>query len=50
MFKITFIVGNRMDFIRCTTLEVARQVLNALEECNAQIVSIKNDRGETIHI
>lgn len=50
MFKITFIIDNRMDFIRCATLEIVRQVINALEEVNAQIVSIKDFRGENVYI
>lgn len=50
MFKITFIVGNRMAFTRCATLEKVRQLVNALEADGAQVVSIENFCGETIHI
>ena len=50
MFTITFIVDNRIDFVRCFTKEMLNHNLNVLKKRQAKIISIKNDRGETINI
>ena len=50
MFTITFIIGNRMDFVRCFTEKILKHNLNILKERQAKIISVKNDRGETINI
>jgi len=50
MFTITFIIDNRIDFVRCFTKEILKHNLNVLKERQAEIISIKNDRGETVNI
>lgn len=50
MFTITFIIDNRLDFVRCFTNTILKHNLNVLKERHAKIISIKNERGETINI
>ena len=50
MFTITFIIDNRVDYVRCFTKEILKHNLNVLKERQAKIISIKNDHGETINI
>lgn len=50
MFTITFIIDNRIDFVRCFTKEILKHNLNVLKERQAEIIFIKNDYGETINI
>lgn len=50
MFTITFIIDNRIDFVRCFTKEILKHNLNVLKKRQAKIISIKNDCGETINI
>ena len=50
MFTITFIIDNRIDFVRCFTEEILKHNFNVLKERKAKIISIKNDCGETINI
>lgn len=50
MFTITFIINNRIDFVRCFTKEILKHNLNVLKERQAEIISIKNDHGETVNI
>jgi len=50
MFTITFIIDNHIDFVRCFTKEILKHNLNVLKERQAEIISIKNDRGETVNI
>ena len=50
MFTITFIINNRIDFVRCFTEEILKHNLNVLKERQAKIISIKNDCDETINI
>ena len=48
MFTITFIIENRMDFVRCFTEAILKHNLNVLKERQARIVCIKNMRGEKV--
>ena len=50
MFTITFIINNRIDFVRCFTKEILKHNLNVLKERQAKIISIKNGRDEIINI
>lgn len=50
MFTITFIIDNRLDFVRCFTEAILKHNLSVLKERQAKIISIKNERGETINI
>ena len=50
MFTITFTINNRVDFVRCFTKEILKHNLNVLKERQAKIISIKNERGETINV
>ena len=50
MFTITFIIDNRIDFVRCFTKEILKHNLNVLKERQAKIISVKNEYGETINI
>lgn len=50
MFTITFIIDNRIDFVRCSTEEILKHNLNVLKERQARILCIKNDLNETINI
>ena len=50
MFTVTFIIDNRIDFVKCFTKEVLKHNLNVLKERQAKVVSVKNERGETVTI
>lgn len=50
MFTITFIIDNRIDFVRCFTKEILKHNLNVLKQRQAEIISIKDDRGKTVNI
>ena len=50
MFTVTFIIDNRIDFVRCFTEQILKHNLDVLKQLHAEIISIKNDRGETVNI
>lgn len=50
MFTITFVINNRIDFVRCFTEKILKHNMKVLKERQAKIISVKNDRGETINI
>ena len=50
MFTITFIIDNRIDFVRYFTKEILKHNFNVLKERKAKIISIKNERGETVNL
>lgn len=50
MFTITFIVDNRIDFVRCFTKQILQHNIQVLKERHAKIISIKNANGETVNI
>jgi len=50
MFTITFVINNRIDFVRCFTKEILKHNLNVLKKRQAKIISIMNEYGETINV
>ena len=48
MYTIYFILNNRMDFIRATTIEEARKRQNELIMAGAFIKCVKDQNGEII--
>lgn len=50
MYTIYFILNNRMDFVRATTIEEVRKRQNELTIVGAIIKCVKDQNGEIVNI
>ena len=48
MYTIYYIYKNRMDTMRCASAHFLPYILQGIKEAGAQIICVKNYRGEVI--